>query len=56
MDLYSRGLKFYEWTLEFADPRVADWPLIYSPFPTIAVVALYFLVIFYIGPKLMKNR
>nr|CAB3242222.1 polyunsaturated fatty acid elongase [Phallusia mammillata] len=56
MDLYLEWIKFYEWTLEFADPRVADWPLIYSPFPTIAIVALYFLVIFYIGPKFMKNR
>ena len=38
-----------------ADPRVADWFMMQSPIPTIILVILY-LVIVYIGPKLMKNR
>jgi len=46
---------FYDWTLQFADPRVAHWPLISSPLPTILIVLLYYVAV-YTGPKFMKNR
>lgn len=39
-----------------ADPRVADWPLMDSPFPTLAMVTVYLLSVVVIGPSLMANR
>lgn len=41
-------------TLE--DPRVADWPLMDSPFPTLAMVVVYLLSVVIVGPSLMANR
>jgi len=38
-----------------ADPRVADWPLMSSPLPTIGFAVGYLLAI-YFGTKFMKNR
>lgn len=47
--------KFYEWAIARSDPRVADWFLMQSPLPTIALIIIY-LTIVNIGPRLMKNR
>jgi elongation of very long chain fatty acids protein 4 len=47
--------KFYEWAIARSDPRVADWFLMQSPLPTIALIIVY-LTIVNIGPRLMKNR
>ena len=56
MDYISYALNFYSWTLTFADKRVAEWPLINSPFPTIAVVCFYLYFVLYAGPKMMASR
>nr|NP_001029014.1 polyunsaturated fatty acid elongase [Ciona intestinalis]AAV67802.1 polyunsaturated fatty acid elongase [Ciona intestinalis] len=56
MDVLHRFLGFYEWTLTFADPRVAKWPLIENPLPTIAIVLLYLAFVLYIGPRFMRKR
>ena len=56
MDLINSFMDFYQWSLTVADPRVANWPLMPSPIPTIVIVAVYMLFIIVIGPKLMSNR
>ncbi|CAK8693290.1 unnamed protein product [Clavelina lepadiformis] len=56
MDLINRGYEFYNWAETFADPRVVDWPLLASPWPTVAIVLFYFLFILVIGPRFMANR
>ncbi|KAG8175991.1 hypothetical protein JTE90_018057 [Oedothorax gibbosus] len=45
----------YEWTLTFADKRVADWPLMQSPIPTAALILFYLTTVHY-GPKIMNSR
>ena len=50
------GLTQYTaWSFSLPDPRVADWFLMQSPLPTIALIIIY-LTIVNIGPRLMKNR
>ena len=39
----------------FLDPRVADWFLVKSPLPVIAIFSTYLCLIF-MGPKWMRNR
>lgn len=39
-----------------SDPRVKDWFLMSSPFPTLAICLSYGLLVTKIGPKLMENR
>lgn len=39
----------------FADPRVADWFLMQSPLPTIAIAIIYLLTV-WLGPKIMAKR
>lgn len=56
MDILSKPLEFYEWTLTIADPRVADWPFISSPIPTLIIVSIYLAVINYFGPNFMEKR
>lgn len=51
MHLYNN----YKWTLTFADRRVADWPLMSSPLPTIILITFYLLTIRW-GPQLMSNK
>lgn len=38
------------------DPRVNDWPLMDSPFPTLFMVITYLYIVTYLGPKVMANR
>ncbi|XP_014092354.1 very long chain fatty acid elongase 7 [Bactrocera oleae] len=39
-----------------SDPRTRDWPLMNSPFPTIAISLSYAYFVKVLGPKLMENR
>lgn len=45
----------YEWALTRADERVADWPLMWAYWPTLALTCLYLFIV-YVGPKLMRNH
>jgi hypothetical protein len=55
-ELVIDGLKhFYNSTLE-GDPRVADWPLMQSPWPTVGICLSYVYLVKYLGPALMKDR
>lgn len=38
------------------DPRTAKWPLMSSPFPTLAICLGYIYAVKVLGPKLMENR
>lgn len=42
--------------LVLTDPRVNDWPLMFSPIPTVAMVAFYLYVVIFLGPRVMANR
>ncbi|CAI8056742.1 Elongation of very long chain fatty acids protein AAEL008004, partial [Geodia barretti] len=59
MDLlssYWEGAKArYETAMNNGDPRVADWFLMDSPFPTLALCLAY-LGMCYAGPRMMANR
>ena len=39
-----------------SDPRVANWPLMQSPWPTVGICLSYVYLVKYLGPKLMKER
>jgi hypothetical protein len=39
-----------------SDPRTAKWPLMSSPFPTLAICLSYIYVVKVLGPRLMENR
>ncbi|XP_017081977.1 elongation of very long chain fatty acids protein isoform X1 [Drosophila eugracilis] len=39
-----------------SDPRTRDYPLMSSPFPTIAISLTYAYIVKVLGPKLMENR
>ncbi|XP_066905201.1 very long chain fatty acid elongase AAEL008004 [Halyomorpha halys] len=39
-----------------SDPRVEDWPLMDSPFPTLFMVGAYLYFVVFLGPKMMENR
>lgn len=41
---------------EYADPRVKDWPLMQTPWPTLTIVVAYVLFVKRIGPQMMKHR
>ncbi|XP_038068704.1 elongation of very long chain fatty acids protein 4-like [Patiria miniata] len=47
--------KFYLHTLTFSDPRVETWLFMDSPRWTIAIALLYLLIV-WLGPKVMANR
>lgn len=38
------------------DPRTANWPLMSSPFPTLAICLSYVYFVKVLGPRLMENR
>ncbi|GBN44447.1 Elongation of very long chain fatty acids protein AAEL008004 [Araneus ventricosus] len=54
--VWNEAVQFYNHTFENADPRVADWPMMHSPFPTLVICLSYVYVVKYLGPSLMKNR
>jgi len=39
-----------------SDPRVNDWMLMSSPFPTLSICLFYVYFVKFLGPKLMENR
>ncbi|KAK6639800.1 Elongation of very long chain fatty acids protein 7 [Polyplax serrata] len=39
-----------------SDPRVKDWPMMSSPFPTLAICLFYAYFSKVLGPKIMENR
>jgi hypothetical protein len=39
-----------------SDPRTADWLLMSSPFPTLAICLIYVFAVKVVGPKIMENR
>ena len=45
----------YNWIFSYADPRVDSWPMMGSPFPTVAIFATYLLITKY-GPRYMSTR
>ncbi|XP_072047659.1 very long chain fatty acid elongase 4-like isoform X1 [Amphiura filiformis] len=45
---------FATWADSVKDPRTQEWPLVASPFPLLALVALYLFVVWY-GPKVMSG-
>uniref|UniRef100_A0A336MZI3 Elongation of very long chain fatty acids protein n=1 Tax=Culicoides sonorensis TaxID=179676 RepID=A0A336MZI3_CULSO len=40
----------------YGDPRTKDWPLMSSPFPTLAICLTYVYIVKVLGPRLMENR
>jgi len=42
--------------VELRDPRVDDWFLMSSPWPTVALCVLYYYIIRVAGPRFMKDR
>uniref|UniRef100_A0A1L8DYD7 Elongation of very long chain fatty acids protein n=1 Tax=Nyssomyia neivai TaxID=330878 RepID=A0A1L8DYD7_9DIPT len=40
----------------YGDPRTKDWPMMSSPFPTLAVCLCYVYIVKVLGPRLMENR
>lgn len=47
---------FQKVTFFILDPRVDDYPLISSPFPTLSIIAFYLYFVTNLGPKLMQDR
>ncbi|XP_053682256.1 elongation of very long chain fatty acids protein 7 isoform X2 [Sabethes cyaneus] len=41
---------------DLSDPRTKEWPLMSSPFPTIAISLSYAYFVKVLGPRLMENR
>ena len=48
-------VELYEYLLGLADHRVATWPLMSSPWPTVFITLTY-LYLVSVGPKFMANR
>lgn len=46
----------YRWLMTRGDPRVQDWPLTDSPWPTIVACMSYVYFAKFLGPELMANR
>ncbi|CAK9814336.1 Elongation of very long chain fatty acids protein 4 [Anthophora quadrimaculata] len=50
-------LETYRYLMEdVADPRVADWLFMDSPFLLLGIISLYLLLVLHLGPLYMKNR
>lgn len=58
-DIFTSPVKstvdIYQWIFSYSDPRVDSWPLMGSPFPTVAIFATYLLITKY-GPQYMSTR
>ena len=48
--------KFYSGLWEIRDRRVDEWPLMSSPWPTVALSALYVYSVVSLGPRFMRKR
>ena len=40
----------------FSDPRVADWPMMASPFPVSLILLAYLLFVLKLGRRYMRDR
>ena len=56
MNVITALQDFYFQSKDMTDRRVADWLFVATPFPTLSIVALYLLVVCFIGPKYMEKR
>lgn len=55
--LFARFKENYDYLfVDLRDPRVDDWPFMWSPWPTLAFCCLYYYVIRVAGPRFMKDR
>lgn len=54
--IVTRVQDAYDQLLQSGDSRVQSWPLVNSPFPTMAICLSYAFFVNKIGPRLMKNR
>uniref|UniRef100_A0A0P4XV02 Elongation of very long chain fatty acids protein n=1 Tax=Daphnia magna TaxID=35525 RepID=A0A0P4XV02_9CRUS len=55
VSVYQRLVQFYGWCMSRADPRVAKWPLMASPVPTLLIAMAYLTSVYY-GRKFMAKR
>ncbi|XP_044184403.1 elongation of very long chain fatty acids protein 4-like isoform X1 [Acropora millepora] len=55
MTSVQRILQYYQWAMESGDPKTADWPLVATPWPTVAFLAAYLFIV-KVGPKIMEKR
>lgn len=53
--LNSQSHFFFLCVLYWTDPRVQEWLLVYSPWPTV-VLCMTYLLMCVIGPKIMARR
>lgn len=51
----QRLVDYYQWVIENGDPKTEEWPLIATPWPTVALVAMYLFIV-KVGPKIMETR
>lgn len=56
LHIWEDAAQFYNHTFENSDPRVTDWPLMQSPWPTLVICLSYVYIVKFAGPSLMKNR
>lgn len=57
MDLIDKVYGGWRYLMDdLSDPRTKDWPLMSSPFPTIAISLSYAYFVKVLGPRLMENR
>lgn len=54
--LWLEIVDFYNRTLDNGDPRVSEWPMMQSPWPTISICLLYVYVVKFLAPAFMKDR
>jgi elongation of very long chain fatty acids protein 7 len=50
------NLYYYMLSISIADPRVADWPMMSSPVPTLALCLFYAYFSRTLAPRLMEDR
>ena len=53
---YEEWRQFYHWALSVSDPRVKDWFLMDSPWPSVCLTLAYLIFICRLGPKIMETR
>ena len=53
---YAGAKETYDWLMSIGDPRVENWFLMSSPWPTVILSASYVYCCKVLGPTLMKDR
>ncbi|XP_023242841.1 elongation of very long chain fatty acids protein AAEL008004-like [Centruroides sculpturatus] len=54
--LWHDVVEFYNRTMDNGDPRVYDWSMMQSPWPTLGICFSYIYFVKLLGPALMKDR